>query len=124
MPVDQGDRWVGRLEMFPLRVDGWGGDLMTHTPGPWVAGHFDDIGDEIVIQTHEGEYVASIDCDGAYEGKIAKCIDANAALIAAAPDLLAALVNLYGIAVDEGIVGDNTTLEAARAAIAKAKGEA
>jgi len=60
----------------------------THTPGPWESGHFDDIDDEIIIQTHEGEYVASIDCDGAYEGKIAKCIDANARLIAAAPDML------------------------------------
>jgi hypothetical protein len=62
-----------------------------HTPGPWVKGWYDDVLDEIVIQTYEGEYVASIDCDGAYEGRIAACIDANARLIAAAPDMLEAL---------------------------------
>ena len=49
--------------------------------------------------------------------------EANARLIAAAPALLGALVNLYGIAEAEGIVGDRTTLEAARAAIHSATGE-
>ena len=47
----------------------------------------------------------------------------NAVLYAAAPALLEALVNLYGIAEAEGIVGDRTTLEAARAAIHSATGE-
>jgi hypothetical protein len=61
------------------------------TPGPWVSGHYDDIGDEVEIQTYEGEYVASIDCDGAFEGNIAECIYANARRIARVPDMEAAL---------------------------------
>ena len=40
----------------------------------------------------------------------------------AAPDLLRSLKDLLCIAEDEGIVGDNTTLVAARAAIVKAEG--
>ena len=48
---------------------------------------------------------------------------ANAALISAAPDLYRALADLLTIADDEGIIGDNTTVPAARAALAKARGE-
>ena len=113
--------------MTPQEID------MTHahTPGPWVSGHFDDIDDEIIIQTSEGEYVASIDCDGAYEGKIAKCIDANARLIAAAPDLLEALKMVGGI-IHNGDDPDGSgffditakEIEQVFAAIAKAKGGA
>jgi hypothetical protein len=102
-----------------------------HTPGPWVSSHYDDIADEIAIQTHEGEYVASIDCDGAYGGKIANCIDANARLIATAPDLLEALEDvLDGIGFLSGgdyeLEGFGISLDRAkeiRAAIAKARGE-
>jgi hypothetical protein len=93
------------------------------TPGPWMI-LFDDISDEIVIQAHGGEYVASIDCDGAYDGKIANCIDANARLIAAAPDLLGALEALLRFAENTeselGIVLGSAN--SARAAIAKARG--
>jgi hypothetical protein len=53
----------------------------------------------------------------------AKESEANARLIAAAPELYRALADLFSIAADEGIVGDNTTMEAARAALAKARGE-
>ena len=87
----------------------------THTPGPW----------EITRQTHglsvgghcspddsDMEYVCFIE-DHHREG-------ANSHLIAAAPDLLAALEGLlpmWGSGIKEPHV------EAARAAIAKAKGE-
>lgn len=47
-------------------------------------------------------------------------IDAN--LIAAAPDLLEALKGLFSIANAEGVVGDDTTIPAALAAISKAEG--
>ena len=45
-----------------------------------------------------------------------------ATLRATVAQLREALAGLLGIAEDEGIVGDNTTLEAARAALAAAKG--
>ena len=96
-----------------------------HTPGPWVNGHYDDINDEIVIQTHEGEYVASIDCDGAYEGKIAATIDANARLIAAAPDMLEALQECRAEleAYEADATGEGYKNPRLNAAIARATGE-
>jgi hypothetical protein len=67
-------------------------DREAGTPGPWASGHYDDIGDEVEIQTYEGEYVASIDCDGAFEGNIAECIYANSRRIARVPDMEASLL--------------------------------
>jgi hypothetical protein len=85
---------------------------VTHTPGPWKQSCESIDPDWHIVTTQGGAVVANVFAPQS----------ANARLIAAAPDLLEALVNLYGIAVDEGIVGDNTTLEAARTAIAKARG--
>jgi len=88
----------------------------THTPGPWHlrerpnsgGGHFVEPG----IATVHGS------------GRIP---DANARLIAAAPDLLAALEMavryLPSVQVD-GIVQDTAALKTAKDAIAKAKGKA
>lgn len=86
-----------------------------HTPGPW--------GPETRVN------VRGVRCQlgflNANEGSPSDLNSrANARLIEASPLLLDALINLYGIAVDEGIVGDSTTLEAARAAIAAATGSA
>lgn len=90
-----------------------------HTPGPWVAQH----------------YSRSIDpddwCVGVEGGAIdavASCSERDAALIAAAPELLAALEAAREFIIDGmamGFVGmpeDETVLEVIEAAISKAKG--
>lgn len=110
-----------------------------HTPGPWMVPHFanDDVGcgcASVLAEQYMGA-VAEVfikvdlplgeggnDCPPLEEAK------ANARLIAAAPELLAALV-----ALDEAFCSNNDTrqerhqsrlaLIAARAAIAKATGE-
>jgi len=61
---------------------------MTHTPGPWTANHD---GDPIQIGTKSGRFVAMTlpDSDNGQDPTAEDY--ANASLIAAAPDLLAAL---------------------------------
>ena len=93
-----------------------------HTPGPWYVGS----------GTYEGRNIYSVasvtDDDGfTYQPIVAsaeddgiKCWDANARLIAAAPDLLEALQNLSG-ALDAVAYG--AALAQARTAIAKATGD-
>ena len=80
-----------------------------HTPGPWHV-----TGDEhgTMITDNTGEQIALWPQQG---GTVEQC--ANAALIAAAPDLLAALRQIEAATVDGGTV--NTI---ARAAIARATG--
>lgn len=84
---------------------------MNHTPAPWVVTPGRD-------KTHPHNVESrSPDCDGF---DLARCVNAaDAALIAAAPDLLAALIEAAEII-------ESTGLDAspARAAIAKAKGQA
>lgn len=69
-----------------------------------------------------GDYrVCMIDCDD--ETVSEQDLAANARLIAAAPDLLAALIELDAWAMNEsGAVCPDGTFEIVRAAIAKAKG--
>ena len=76
-----------------------------HTPAPWIA---------------SGTWVSTSD-----SSLIANCgTDANAGLIAAAPDLLAACEGLVDwIDPNEAMDGLNREIDDARAAIAKAKGE-
>lgn len=96
-----------------------------HTPGPWeLVGFkpgfttfdlFGPGGRQVIARaSYENMWLATYDPE---------TDAANARLIAAAPALLEALVNLYGIAEAEGIVGDRTTMQAARAAIQSATGE-
>lgn len=81
-------------------------DKLLHTPGPWFLDHYGGV-------TANGEDVAHV--VGAYG-----CVEneANARLIAAAPDLLAALRGLF----DNSTRADWPTdlYQAAEAAIAKA----
>ena len=96
---------------------------MTHTPEPWeILRH--DLGDEeiffvpVEIRGGNGKLVV------AYEGGLAPAahewtaeeIEANASLIAAAPDMLEALETIMDI-------GDKACRDIARAAIRKARGE-
>jgi len=87
---------------------------MKHTPGPWVATHAN--GNDFIVKAGDIEVVAGCGCYGSpyMRGNP----DADARLIAAAPDLLAALHGVLRVA-------DRATdeFDAARAAIAKATGE-
>ena len=99
--------------------------MSTHTPGPWVASPFGDCAYEIVNEV--GTAIAEV--DGAHEDSAR--IEANANLIAAAPELLAALLALADrVAVviesdaDDGKPEDaelRTAWDAAGVAIAKAE---
>lgn len=83
---------------------------MAHTPGPWVVVQHPDGWTIQNRATGAGACVAS---------QYGDSNEANARLIAAAPDLLAALKDAVNWLDD---FDDNETLTAARAAILKAEG--
>ena len=87
--------------------------MSKHTPGPWVVRHVPE------------RYNASTYCIdwSAHQEEVAEIVhgEANARLIAAAPDLLAAAKGLLGLAERHGWL--HVAVDAARAAIAKAEGE-
>jgi len=85
---------------------------MNHTPSPWDIGMA--LGDVMHIVTPDCHICEMANWDLAYQAER----DANARLIAAAPDLLEALQGVLRVA-------DRATdeFDAARAAIAKAIGE-
>ena len=91
---------------------------MAHTPGPWVVGPIDD-----TAVTHLGKdgiryEVAAV--DGDYNDPDEwPIMEANARLIAAAPDLLAALKEMVRMC---DAFGDTDYRVKAIAAIAKAEG--
>lgn len=91
---------------------------MAHTPGPWRRAD----GDEDIVAS-DGAIVV----DGYYSTVDANQFDSNLALIAAAPDLLAALKELLEIPEYQVAIGGNphaveALLERCRSAIAKAEG--
>lgn len=63
---------------------------MTHTPGPWAVAYLDRHHQRVV----EGEHIEICTCWHHSVGAIEKEMEANARLIAAAPDLLEALRGL------------------------------
>ena len=70
-----------------------------------------------------GDYrVCMIDCDD--ETVSESDHEANARLIAAAPDMLAALEDMLNLTLDEDDIAVSSRIAKARAAIAKTKGEA
>ncbi|MBP8176362.1 MAG: hypothetical protein KAX77_01235 [Xanthomonadales bacterium] len=92
--------------------------MSAHTPGPWELDHGDD-GDNFTIRA-DGEFVTRLTKSRYTDDRRDPEAYANAALIAAAPDLLAAL---------RAMIGDGVTIEQfhnrevlARAAIARAEG--
>lgn len=96
-------------------------DATSYTPGPWTVEHD---GQSLPIIMANAEIVALARETKQRNEKL------NARLIAAAPDLLAALEELTGIvqgALDDtnlhGLGMDSFTLQPARAAIAKALGK-
>ena len=86
-----------------------------HTPGPWYASSYDG-------WEWEGHCIR--DAHGQIIAKLALNVpgDANARLIAAAPELLAALEGLMHL--HGGVIGTTKVIATAKAAIAKARGEA
>lgn len=90
-----------------------------HTPGPWIAAPAQwNHGETVIVQSElTAEVIAHI------EGQAFPCADANAHLIAAAPDLLAALqlaiADLQLIS-DESAGSHGRTIDKGLAAIAKA----
>lgn len=104
------------------------GGNASHTPGPWYA-----VARMVEIGNDDAPDICSTDPYTFGQGHLARCIEeaeANSHLIAAAPDLLAALVALLAdyeaLAQSEGFWEYEHLTEylAARAAIARATGAA
>jgi hypothetical protein len=91
---------------------------MGHTPGPWVVAKA--VNGNWIEYGSEGQSIART----FYSHTGYKQEDANALLIAAAPDLLAALEALQSEFFPLIRPADYPEIKDARAAIAKAKGEA
>lgn len=88
------------------------------TPGPWVA----SLGSLIrVFQKGTGAVIAGVHRQGRYTGEYRhKPIEANAHLIAAAPDMYEALNNLEN---DDGKAMPPSAWKLVQDALAKARGE-
>ena len=86
-----------------------------HTPGPWF---YETGNTEALIVERDGTTVAELQTT--YQTTAHRSLEANARLIAAAPDLLAALQSLINDQRDASL----PILSQARAAITKATGEA
>lgn len=98
---------------------------MSHTPGPWaVEQPSGNEGEAEVIASANRTicWTADTYSEDSGEGEITDEDRANALLISAAPDLLSACEELLIYLGDWNDL-DNETCAAARAAIAKAKGE-
>lgn len=93
-----------------------------HTPGPWFgqAGFSDDV--EITAESREGmAAICSMDLD--FTGHIGVEQEANARLIAAAPDLLEALIAALDAANALEISSAHFPRATVESAIARARGE-
>jgi hypothetical protein len=95
------------------------------TPGPWSAGPVDIFGDVNITGPEDALAIAAVVSNMRPRGQVI----ANARLIAAAPDLLAALeailADVGDVSMDgyhEGVIHSDE-VNAARAALAKARGE-
>ena len=96
-----------------------------HTPAPWhfkkLAMHDDDGGHVVMFTAQNGQRTHRLDCAGEFK-------EADARLIAAAPELLAALETAYMALIGYLPAHRNDVTDAAigaaRAAITKAKGGA
>jgi hypothetical protein len=98
-----------------------------HTPGPWILSESLGSSNSYKIEKEPGGLVVKIYGRDANipTGEIVrvKRTEANARLIAAAPDLLAACENALATITGERVGGAISTEIELRAAIAKAKGE-
>jgi hypothetical protein len=100
----------------------------SHTPGPWTLE--DPLGPELLSivvgdEPHQWQFIAQVSAAGnREEGDVPKAqAKANAHLIAAAPEMLAALKAIAALMNDGGRLPENgPTHRTALAAIAKAEG--
>lgn len=94
--------------------------MSVHTPGPWACLH-----GSVYTQPLAGAPIAPIARMDREAGNGTSPVerDANAHLIAAAPELLDALEEVLGAAYAEGYTLPTWIDDAARAALAKARGE-
>ena len=90
-------------------------EAMKHTPGPW---NYDRSGYSLYVNSGR-ELVTALSMDG----KRLETSEANARLIAAAPDMLNALMDFVSYFGHDNDNGLDEMLTNARAAIAKATGE-
>jgi len=97
-----------------------GAGKVGHTPGPWLMreADFDDGCTEITTDGRGNKVVPIASIDTGYTGKIGYEQEANARLIAAAPDMLEALRLAYAV------LPNGRELAAVIDAIAKATGAA
>lgn len=101
--------------------------MAKHTPGPWVVE--ENSSPPLIWGNDYEKPVAEVELHRSYADYVDGEAQANARLIAAAPDMLEALENLVAKynAMQDGNIGAQLTngdFFAARAAIAKAKGQA
>ena len=102
--------------------------MSKHTPGPWFAARnssFWEVKPQRELFDYNTPFTVADVCASAPGNPDGGLQEANARLIAAAPDLLASLQLMVDRFLDtEGSYGawENDALEAARAAIAKATG--
>ncbi len=104
------------------------GECVGHTPGPWAIGEGGhhvyyvnpkiEAGDESIDDPSHDSIIAECSGMGAFSGIPDDVREANAALIAAAPDLLSALCDLAATLICKGYVVPPEAV----AAIAKAEG--
>jgi hypothetical protein len=92
--------------------------MSKHTPGPWF--HKTDFGQVGSVETADGDVIAQAQSLGPLDHERR---NANARLIAAAPDLLAALKLVLEDAREFFPTVSAQAITAAEAAIAKAEGE-
>lgn len=98
-----------------------------HTPGPWKYGRQSVSPDWVIVTDAAGSIVANVNTETGPDAASRPAMrvmpaDANARLIASAPELLAALEYVLNCAEADG--WSEFMLGQARAAIAKAKGGA
>ena len=100
---------------------------MAHTPGPWTIAPYHSLGAEQDIIAPNGQRVCSVAGSKSFDEDTNEWIEPDAHLIAAAPDLLAALKvcadRLEANRDEWGSVRHKTEVAQARAAIEKAEGK-
>jgi hypothetical protein len=93
--------------------------MSKHTPGQWTTGK----GQFLVREVDNKRFIARTAMPGYYRGRSDEEAEANAKLIAAAPAMLDVLERLVTYYQSESRPEAVFKLDAARAAIAKARGE-